>query len=109
MISWSVQILGDSASSLETASLAGGLLVIGSWSNASRVSLALGGDTPVLAPFVGWSADGRCRGALSAWEWVGTVDRADWMEGMQNKDSNQQVFDVLHDFKEAVTFKLVRR
>ena len=38
---------------------------------------------------------------------MGTVDRADWKEGVQNKDSIQKTFDRMHDFKEAVTFKLV--
>jgi len=36
---------------------------------------------------------------------IGTVDRADWKHISQNQLPVQDTIEVLHDFKEVVTFK----
>jgi hypothetical protein len=37
---------------------------------------------------------------------IGTLDRPAWKRGTQQQLNPQEMFDALHDFKEAVTFKL---
>lgn len=39
---------------------------------------------------------------------IGTIDRPDWKRGTQNQLSVKELLEVLHDFKEEVTFKIVR-
>ncbi len=36
---------------------------------------------------------------------IGTVDRADWKEGMQGDKSIRQMLDELHDFKQVLRFQ----
>ena len=36
---------------------------------------------------------------------MGTVDKPEWRQGMQNPLSTQEMIEHLHDFKEAITFK----
>jgi Flp pilus assembly protein TadD len=38
---------------------------------------------------------------------LGTVDRANWKEGVQHGQTGQNLLDALHDFKEVITFKPV--
>ena len=38
---------------------------------------------------------------------IGTMDRSDWKRGVQNQLPLQDLLEVLHDFKEVVTFKPV--
>jgi hypothetical protein len=38
---------------------------------------------------------------------IGTLDRADWKQGMSGEFTLQDMIEVLHDFEDVVQFKLV--